>query len=172
MTVRTTIEQATKSVMGAISPRPEGEADILDTLHEEHNEVQDLMKKLTDSDSAREQKSLVAQVKKALIPHSKAEEQTVYDPVSALSGEKPKIDGAEGYTEHALASATLKQLDALTPNTPEFKANAKVLKELLDHHIAEEERNIWKQVKQNFSDEQRQQMNRDFLAAKKLVVVS
>ncbi|HWA69028.1 MAG TPA: hemerythrin domain-containing protein [Rhizomicrobium sp.] len=172
MTVRTTIEQATKSVIGALTPGEEGATDILDTLGAEHDEVQELMKKLTDSESASEQKALVQKVKKALIPHSKAEEQMVYDPIAALTGEKPKVDSAEGYTEHALASATLKQLDTLTPNTPEFKASAKVLKELLDHHIKEEETNIWSDVKKNFSTQQRARMNREYLAAKKQVVVT
>ncbi len=170
MTAKTMIQQATKSVMGALAPG-EDETDILDTLQAEHDEVQELLRKLTKSDNGREQKSLLAQVKQALVPHTKAEEQVVYDPVSALSGEEAKIDGAEGYTEHALASATLMQLDKLTANTPEFKASAKVLKELIDHHVQEEERNIWAQVKQNFSAEQREQMNRDFLAAKKTVKV-
>ena len=53
--------------------------------------------------------------------------------------------------------------------TPEFKASAKVLKELVDHHIKEEERAIWAQVRDNFSTEARAQMNRDFLTAKKRV---
>ena len=66
--------------------------------------------KLNDSDDAREQKSLVAKIAQALVPHTKAEEKVVYDPVAALSAKRAKIDGAEGYTEHALASATLKQL--------------------------------------------------------------
>jgi len=171
MGVRSSIEQVTKSVMGALVPE-QGEKDILDTLQAEHDEVQDLLKRLTQSETAREQKSLLNQVKQALVPHSKAEEEVVYLPISALSEEKAKIDGAEGFTEHALASATLMQLDKLTPNTPEFKASAKVLKELIDHHVEEEERNIWAQVKENFSSEQREQMNRDFLAAKKRVTVS
>jgi hemerythrin superfamily protein len=171
MTAKSMIEHATKSVMGVLSPG-EGEADILDTLHAEHEEVQDLLEKLTKSDNARDQKALVGKIKQALVPHTKAEELVVYDPVAALSGEKPKIDGAEGYTEHALASATLMQLDRLPANTPEFKASAKVLKELIEHHVEEEERNIWAQVKENFSAEQREQMNRDFLAAKKTVKVA
>jgi hemerythrin superfamily protein len=170
MSVRSSIEQATKTVIGALVPG-EGQVDILDTLQAEHDEVQDLLKKLTQSETAREQKSLLNQVKQALVPHTKAEEEVVYNPVSALSGEKAKIDGAEGFTEHALATATLMQLDTLAPNTPEFKAAAKVLKELIDHHVQEEERNIWSQVRENFSGEQRERMNRDFLAAKKRVVV-
>jgi hemerythrin superfamily protein len=169
MTVRTSIEQATKSVMGALSPRTEGEGDILDTLQSEHDEVQELLEKLVDSDTGREQNQLVEKIKRALVPHTKAEEKVVYDAVLALRGKEAKIDGNEGYIEHGLADATLKKLDKLTANTPEFKAAAKVLKELVDHHVEEEERNIWAQVKENFSDEQRQRMNRDFLAAKKKV---
>jgi hemerythrin superfamily protein len=170
MSVRSSIEQATKTVLGALTPG-EGQADILDTLQAEHDEVQDLLQRLNKSETAREQKSLVNQIKQALVPHTKAEEEVVYIPIAALSKEKAKIDGAEGFTEHALASATLMQLDSLTPNTPEFKASAKVLKELIDHHVREEERNIWAEVKENFSGEQREQMNRDFLAAKKRVRV-
>jgi hemerythrin superfamily protein len=171
MTVRTTIERATQSVMDALSPGT-GESDILDTLQTEHDEVQELLQKLVGSDDGREQKRLVGKIKQALIPHTKAEEKVVYDAVLALKGRDAKIDGNEGYIEHSLASETLKKLDKLPANKPEFKAAAKVLKELVDHHIREEERNIWAQVKENFSTEQRNRMNRDFLAAKKRVVVS
>ena len=171
MSVRSAIEQATKTVMGALAPG-ESQADILDTLQTEHDEVQELLDRLTASDNGREQKALVAKVKQALIPHTKAEEKVVYDAVLALKGKDAKIDGNEGYIEHSLASETLKKLDKLTPNTPEFKAAAKVLKELVNHHIQEEERNIWSQVKTNFSGDQREQMNRDFLAAKKRVKVA
>ena len=170
MTVRTTIEQAAKTVMGALSPT-EGEADILDTLEAEHDEVQELLTRLVDSDDARRQKSLVLQIKQALIPHSKAEEAVVYDAVIALSEKDAKIEGSEGYLEHSLSSATLQQLERLTANTPEFMAAAKVLKELLDHHIKEEEDAIWDQVKSNFTGEQRAQMNRTYLAAKKDVAL-
>ena len=171
MTVRSSIEQAAKSVLGSLTPSTEGSGDILDTLHQEHDEVQELLRKLNDSDDAREQKSLVNQIAQALVPHTKAEEKVVYDPIAALAARRAKIDGAEGYTEHALASATLKQLREQTANTPEFMASAKVLKELVEHHVKEEERNIWSLVRENFSFDQREQMNRDFLAAKKKVKV-
>ena len=170
MTVRTTLEQAAKSVMGALTPG-ESQPDILDTLQAEHDEVQNLLEKLVKSEAGREQKALVTRIKNALVPHSKAEERVVYDAVLGLRGKDAKIDGNEGYIEHGLADATLKKLDKLTANTPEFKAAAKVLKELISHHVEEEERNIWAQVKDNFSDDQRAQMNRDFLAAKKKVKV-
>jgi hemerythrin superfamily protein len=169
MAVRTSLENAAKSVMGALSLQSDSQPDILSTLETEHDEVQELLGKLADSENTREQKALVAKIKAALVPHTKAEEKVVYDAVLALKGAPAKVDGNEGYIEHGLASETLKKLDKLTANTPAFKAAAKVLKELVDHHIQEEERNIWARVRENFSDEQRQRMNRDFLAAKKKV---
>lgn len=172
MTVRTSLEKAAKSMLGAISLPIEGSPDILDTLHNEHEEVQELLGKLVRSDNGREQKSLLAKIKAALVPHTKAEERVVYDAILALKGAPAKVDGNEGYIEHGLASETLKKLDKLSANTPEFKAAAKVLKELIEHHVKEEERNIWARVRENFSDEQRARMNRDFLAAKKRVKVS
>lgn len=172
MSVKSTIEQAGKTMLSALTPGLEASPDILDTLQMEHDDVQELLERLVDSHNARDQKALVSQIKKALLPHAKAEEKVVYDAVLALKGKEAKIEGHEGYIEHGLAEQTLKKLDKLTANTPEFNAAAKVLKELLDHHIKEEESDIWAQVKDNFSAEQRERMNRDFLAAKKKVKVS
>lgn len=168
MSIRASIGQATRSVMGAVSPA-NSENDILSTLKDEHDEVQDLLEKLTKSDNGREQKSLLAKVRAALVPHTKAEEKIVYDAILALKGKDARIDGHEGYIEHNLADTTLKKLEKLTANTPEFKAAAKVLKELVDHHVQEEERNIWALVRKNFSAEDREVMNHNFLAAKKKV---
>ncbi len=171
MTVKSAIEQATKSMLDAMVP-PALEGDILETLELEHDEVQELLIKLTESTSARDQKSLVTRIKKALIPHARAEEKVVYDALMALKEKDAKVDGKEGYIEHGLADQTLRSLDKLKPNTPEFKAAAKVLKELLDHHIKEEESEIWAQVRDNFTHEQRARMERDFQAAKKKVNVA
>jgi hemerythrin superfamily protein len=170
MTIRASIEQATRSVMEALNPMPE-ENDILTTLQAEHDEVQELLEKLTKSENGREQKSPLAKVKAALVPHTRAEEKIVYDAVLALKGKDARMEGHEGYIEHNLADATLKKLEKLSANTPEFKAAAKVLKELVDHHVKEEERNIWARVRENFSAKERETMNRAFLAAKKKVRV-
>ncbi|MES2472024.1 MAG: hemerythrin domain-containing protein [Pseudomonadota bacterium] len=170
MSVKSTIEQATKSMLDAMVPTTE--PDILETLELEHDEVQELLGRLTESDNAREQKSLVTRIKKALVPHARAEEKVVYDAILLLKGKEAKVEGNEGYIEHGLADQTLKKLEKLPANTPEFKAMSKVLKELLDHHIKEEESDIWAQVRDNFTHEQRARMDRDFKAAKKKVKVA
>lgn len=170
MSLKSTIEKAGNSLRAAVSPAPAG--DILETLAREHDQVQALMKKLVDSDSAAERHELLAQVKAALVPHAKAEEKAVYDRVLKLKGHKVKIDGHEGYFEHEAADRMLANLGKIERVTSdEFTAAAKVLKELLDHHIDEEERNIWADVKENFSDRQRIEMNEEFEAVKKRVKI-
>jgi len=174
MGIRTEVRKATKSVKKALAPdEAMEEQDILDTLKAEHDEVKELLSQLQDAEGAAERKSLVEQIKEALIPHTKAEEKVVYDAVIALKDKDAQADGHEGYLEHEWASKTLERLGKITPATsPEHKAAAKVLKELVEHHIREEENNVWSDVEENFSDEERLEMNRDFEAAKKKVKVS
>ena len=168
MDLKTTLGAARQRVADVFNPA-DG-TDILDTLQKEHDEVQALLKELVESDSAPRRKSLVKQIKAALVPHARAEEKIVYDAVIALKGENYKVDGEEGYLEHELADKTLLKLSKMTQaKSPEFSAAAKVLKELLEHHISEEERNIWADVRAHFDAEERAAMNRRFLAAKKKV---
>jgi len=173
MDVKASLKSATGKISDALSLKSDpNDKDVLDTLKKEHDEVQELMSEMVDSRNAAERKALVKKVKAALLPHSKAEEKIVYDAVIAAKGEKNRVDGAEGYLEHAIASQTLLKLDKISPATsPEFTATAKVLKELLDHHIQEEERNIWADVKDNFDSEARVEMNHRYLAAKKKVKI-
>ena len=170
MSLKSTIKEATRAVTKAVNGDDGSSDDILDTLKEEHEEVAALLDKLVESGRAPERRSLVAQIRTALVPHVKAEQKVVYDAIIALRDKDAKIDGHEGYIEHELASRTLDHLAKMeNAASPEHKAAAKVLRELVKHHVEEEERNVWKDVKENFSDGDRTQMNRDFLAAKKKV---
>lgn len=156
--------------MDALSPGS-AEHDVLSTLEAEHDEAQELLERLVDSHGSRERKRLLEKLKQVLLPHIKAEERAVYDAVLALRNRGARIDGNEGYIEHSLVDQSLKELDRLGAGTVEFAATARVLKELVDHHVREEEKNIWTQIRDNFSAEQREQMNRAFLVAKKRVRV-
>jgi hemerythrin-like domain-containing protein len=150
--------------------REEGDADILDTLKQEHREVAEMLEQLVSSTSAAQRKSLLTSIKTALVPHLRAEEKIVYDAVLALRGKEQQTHGEEGYIEHSLGDKLLAQLGKMSnPMSPEFSAGAKVLKELVEHHVEEEEKSIWSDVQDNFSSEQRVEMNRKFEAAKKRV---
>lgn len=175
MTVKTIVKQAARAIENTFSSSDETDAqstDILDTLKKEHDEVKDLLEDLSDAETPAQRRTLVQKIKAALVPHTKAEEKVVYDAVIALRDKDAQKDGYEGYLEHEWASKTLQRLEAITnAASPEHKAAGKVLKELVEHHIEEEERNVWKDVKEHFSDEDRKEMNLAFLVAKRRVKV-
>jgi hemerythrin superfamily protein len=169
MSVKSTVKEATSAVKKALrtGDAEDVQTDILATLKKEHDEVKELLSKLQESESASERKNLVKQIKAALVPHTKAEEKVVYDAVIALRDKDARIDGHEGYLEHEWASKTLVRLEGIENATsPEHHAAGKVLKDLVEHHIEEEESAVWNDVKENFSPEERQQMNRAFETAK------
>ena len=144
--------------------------DILDTLKQEHRDVAEMLEKLVESTSAAERKSLLNSIKNALVPHLRAEEKVVYDAVLTLRGKDQHVHGEEGYLEHSLGDKMLTQLGRMKDvMSAEFSAGAKVLKELVEHHVEEEEKAIWSDVQDNFSDEDRIVMNKKFLTAKKRV---
>jgi hemerythrin-like domain-containing protein len=174
MDMKSEVRKATGAVKKALSPEPAAgeETDILDTLKKEHDEVKDLLADLQDAESGSQRNQLVQKIKRALIPHTKAEEKVVYDRVLGLKDKDAQTDGYEGYLEHELASKALQRLDSLgASNSAEHQAVAKVLQELVEHHIKEEESNVWSDVKENFSEEDRFEMNVQFEAAKARVKV-
>ena len=151
----------------------DGGTDILSTLKQEHEEVAALLEQLVGTDSGPERKKLVKQIKSALVPHLRAEEKVVYRSVSRLREREARQDGAEGALEHKIAEQTLIGLGKMTNATsPEFSAAAKVLKELVQHHVKEEEQNIWKDVREHFSDDDRLAMNDRFESEKSRVRVA
>jgi hemerythrin-like domain-containing protein len=166
------------SLLDALTGRPsvqkqDGDVDVLDTLKKEHDEVAEMLSQLVKSDRGAERKAILKQISSALVPHLRAEEKVVYNAIYALNDEGTKQDASEGYMEHQLAEkmlATLEQIDNAL--SPEFAAGAKVLKEMIEHHVEEEENNVWSDVKKHFSDEDRIEMNRKFEAAKQRVRAS
>ena len=174
MTVKARVKSAARSLGAvlAIEPKAPEETDVLDTLKGEHNAVKALLQELEEANGKTQRRQLVERIAAALVPHSKAEEKVVYDAILALRDKPAQVDGHEGYLEHELAAKTLQQLEKITDaDSAEHRAAGKVLKELLTHHIKEEEANVWKDVKANFSDDDRRQMNVRFLAAKARVTV-
>ena len=172
MSTKSTIEEAASKVTNVFSPNANPDSrDILATLRQEHEEVKSLLSDLQDAESAEERTQLVKSIKAALIPHTKAEEEVVYDAVIGTAEEQAETDGLEGYLERELAAQTLERLEQADPTSPEHKATAKVLRELVEHHIKEEESSVWGDVKAHFDGDDRAAMNVAFATAKQSIKV-
>jgi len=174
MSVTSKVKQATEAVARVLAPDEKGEndIDILDTLEKEHDELKILLADLQDEEGASERLALVRKIKLLLLPHMEAEEKVVYRAVIALKNGDAQVDGLGGCLEHEWVSKTLERLDGIAdPASAEHKATAKVLMDLVEHHILEEESHIWSDLEENFSESDRAWMNLEFRMAKKQVHV-
>ena len=137
--------------------------EITEALKEDHDELKDLIATVNESEDAAEIKMAFTQFADLLARHSKAEEKVVYDALIGTSDEEVEKDAYEGYTEHFLAESLLKKLQAgADPTGPEWKAEAQVMQEILEHHIDEEEEKIFDDVEDNFEDDEREAMGAEF----------
>jgi iron-sulfur cluster repair protein YtfE (RIC family) len=173
MGVKSVVKRATAVMREAVGGGTDSRSqDLLDTLKTEHDEVKELLDELQATTASAKRKALVRRLKSALVPHTKAEEKVLYAALIRLRDKDAQTDGHEGNVEHNLAAKTLQALGRIANATsPAHKATAKVLKELVEHHIQEEERNAWSDAKKHFSDDDRIAMNRRYLAVKSTIKV-
>jgi hemerythrin superfamily protein len=142
--------------------------DVRSLLHEDHKQISALTEEMSGDESRQKRVRAFSQLKPFLTAHARAEEQAVYVPLINLRRSAPaRVDGNEGFVEHSLVDVLMERLSKTNlAATDAWKAHAKVLHELLDHHIKEEEREIFEELGEHFSDEQRDVMGADFDARK------
>lgn len=171
MGIKTALKKATRQVEKAITGE-EPEVDILDTLAEEHEVVAAFLQELVDGKSSAQRASTLKQIKKNLIPHARAEENVLYNALLRVKKKDTKTDAEEGFVEHSLIDVLLKTLTGMRDKmSPRFGATAKVLMEVVTHHVREEEDDLFSDAKKSFPTEERQKMNRTYLTKKKSVKV-
>ena len=141
--------------------------DIRTMLRQDHDEALKLARDMYESESGDERRALLRQLKPALLIHSRAEEKEVYDALLKLSDQDLRDLAYEGYVEHGVLDDLLeKLLKSRKTETDEWKAHAKVLLDLLERHMQEENERMCAALEETFSDEEREAMGRRFTTAK------
>jgi hemerythrin superfamily protein len=126
-------------------------------LKSDHATLKRLLRELTaTSDRALKQReSLVNQIERELKTHAQIEEEVFYPAFKSASKNTDAEDlFYEAAEEHHVADMVLPALKAANPKSHEFKAKAKVLKDLLEHHIKEEETQMFVVARQLFDEDQ------------------
>ena len=129
--------------------------DAIDQLIADHKEVNTLFKqfnKLVEADGgAKEKRTIALQICVALTAHATAEEELFYPAAREVLGEDGDlVDEAD--VEHASAKELIAQIEAGTPDDPLYDAKVKVLGEYIDHHVKEEEGEMFPRVRKSDLD--------------------
>jgi hemerythrin superfamily protein len=143
--------------------------DAIALLKEDHKKVKGLLGDLEKSSmrgGPRAQK-LVAQIDKELTIHSTIEEEIFYpafrDAVRSKDDKKMYFEAIE---EHHVVKLVLPEVKEGGMAIEEFAAKCKVLKELVEHHADEEEKEMFPEARKALSRPELQELG-DRMAARK-----
>src|SRR5829696_3515737 len=125
--------------------------NAIELLKEHHREVQDLFKKIEATEQVNEKKTLFRQLAGKLVGHDGIERQIFYPACEEALGLTDEL--GEALVEHGVVEFSLYQADQAL-GAPDFDFKVKVLQELLEHHIKEEEDEFFPKVQKALGDEQ------------------
>jgi len=128
--------------------------DAIALLMADHDEVEALFKQFQQAKkNGGDKADIVEQICKALTVHAEIEEEIFYPAARGALADKDEddlIDEAE--VEHASIKSLVEQLQDTDPNDELFDAKVKVLCEYVNHHVKEEEGEIFPKIKKTDLD--------------------
>jgi hypothetical protein len=146
-----------------------GEAmNAITLLTSDHDKVKKMLNEgeSTTERGVKTRTELFQELKAELMIHERIEEEIFYPALK--SHPKAKDIVLEGYEEHHVVDEIMGELEA-TPVTDEtWGAKFLVMKENIEHHIEEEEGEMFKQARQVFDAEELETLGARMLALKEL----
>jgi hemerythrin-like domain-containing protein len=128
--------------------------DAIQLLKQDHDRVKKMLSDL-ESTTERAEKTRTegfAALKQELQVHETIEEEIFYPALK----EHPKTEdlALEAYEEHHVVDMVMTEMEGVEPSDETWMAKFSVMKENLEHHIEEEEGEMFKQAKQVFDSEE------------------
>lgn len=112
-------------------------------LSKQHREVETTFATALETDDARVRRNATNEIARQLTLHTMLEETIFYPAVRGIDAEQTTDMVLEAYEEHHVVKMVLKELPKADPKDETFKAKVTVLKELVEHHVKEEEREMF-----------------------------
>lgn len=138
--------------------------DIVTLILEDHRALKRLIKILKNSELEFDQRQVAFDdFAPILVSHAKPEEETLYTYMK--SNDELREAAFEGEVEHNIADQLIEEIKR-TVDSEMWSARVKVLAELVEHHIEEEESDFLPDFKKNSPAIEREQLGELFLQMK------
>jgi hemerythrin superfamily protein len=133
---------------------PNAPPDATRLLADDHREVHALFvnyrKRADGGASGEERRPLAEQICTLLTVHAALEEELFYPAARAAGVDAAVLDEAE--VEHASAKDLIAQIRDMEPEAPLYDAKVSVLGEYIDHHVGEEEHELFPKCRDSAMD--------------------
>jgi len=124
--------------------------NAIDLLKADHERVKAILSQLSESTErgVKKRTDLLAKLEMEISIHTRLEEEVLYPAYKEAGGKEQDVMYYEAKEEHRTVDAlVLPDLKNTDPSSLEFAGRVKVVKELLEHHIEEEESEMFPQAK-------------------------
>ena len=140
--------------------------DAMSLLKDDHRKVKKLLAELesTTERGVKTREELFTKVKHELVVHEAIEEEIFYPALKEHP--KTKEIALEGYEEHHVVDTVMAEIEGVAYDDEKWGAKFTVMKENLEHHIEEEEGEMFKQAKQVFDQDELTQLGESMKARK------
>ncbi len=138
------------------------EMTFFDLLKEDHQKVLALFEQL-EEDGEMEMDSredIFSQIEEELEMHLEGEEKFFYPVLEESEDTHEKV--LEAYEEHHVAKTVLGEFGELSQDDERWMAKVKVLKEIVNHHVEEEEGKVFKAARKALDKEKIQEITHQF----------
>ena len=140
--------------------------DALSLLKEDHDKVKKMLDELesTTERGVKTREELFTKVRQELEIHETIEEQIFYPALK--NHPKTREITLEAYEEHHVVDTVMAEIQDLAYDDETWGAKFTVMKENVEHHIEEEEGEMFKQAKQVFDKDELTQLGEQMMARK------
>ncbi len=120
--------------------------DALELLKQDHQAVKDLFDQIDDAEDGKQRKKLFDQIDTQLNIHAHIEETVFYPEMQKIDELKDMVE--EALEEHQEVKTLLEEIEGLDPDGDQFSASLEELMENVEHHVAEEEDEMFPKVRE------------------------
>jgi hemerythrin superfamily protein len=141
------VSKKPESDLGNATAEVEAPMAATDLLKKDHRTVSALFEQFENAEGDEEKVALAQQICTELTVHAEVEEQLFYPAARKALDEKREELIDEAAVEHRSLKMLIAEIDGSSAKDDLFKANVKVLKEYVEHHVKEEENEIFPRLR-------------------------
>jgi hemerythrin superfamily protein len=145
--------------------------NAIEMLMQDHKEAAGMMDQLETADKGdRSAKDIFLQLKDALTLHTQVEEQIFYPALKSHEETRDMIP--ESLEEHQEVDQILAEMTSLNPGNDDFMDKLTELRDAVEHHVEEEESEMFPKAEQILGENRLQEMGRQMQQMKQSKVAT